>query len=60
MVNVKENNLKTNVRNRFAKERLPKNDPGCRIGVFPHFSSGKAKAEFSWEYRNYIINYTEP
>ena len=44
--NVKENNLKTNVRNRFVKERPPKNDPDCRIGVFPTFISGKTKVEF--------------
>jgi len=54
--NVKENNLKTNVRNRFVKERLPKNDPDCRIGVFPTFISGKANVEFFWGYRNHIVN----
>jgi len=54
--NVRENNLKTNVRNRFAKQRLPKNDPDCRIGVFPTFISGKAKVEFFWGYRNHIVN----
>jgi len=54
--NVKENNLKTNVRSRFVKERPPKNDPDCRIGVFPTFASGKTKVEFFWRYRNHIIN----
>ncbi len=54
--NVKENNLKTNVRSRFIKERPPKNDPDCRIGVFPTFVSGKAKIEFFWGYRNHIVN----
>ena len=56
MANVKENNLKTSVRNRFAKSKPPKNDKDCRIGVFPTFTSGKAKAEFFWGYRNHIIN----
>ena len=56
MANVKENNLKTSVRYRFLKERPPKNDPDCRIGVFPTFKSGKAKAEFFWGYRNHIVN----
>jgi len=56
MANVKENNLKTNVRSRFVKERPPKNDPDCRIGVFPTFVSGKAKVEFYWGYRNHIVN----
>ncbi|MCL5073529.1 MAG: DDE transposase [Actinobacteria bacterium] len=56
IANVKENNLKTGVRNRFVKSRPPKNDPDCRIGIFPTFTSGKAKAEFFWGYRNHIIN----
>ncbi len=54
--NVKENNLKTNIRSRFIKERPPKNDPDCRIGVFPTFVSGKARVEFFWGYRNHIVN----
>ena len=57
--NVKENNLKTNVKYRYLKERPPKNDPDCRIGVFPTFASGKAKVEFFWGYRNHIVNDTE-
>ena len=57
--NVKENNLKTNVRSRFVKGRPPKNDPDCRIGVFPTFVSGKAKVEFFWGYRNHIVNDAE-
>jgi len=56
LANVKENNLKTSVRYRYFKERPPKNDKDCRIGVFPTFKSGKAKAEFFWGYRNHIIN----
>jgi len=47
--NVRENNLKTSVRSRFVKGRPPKNDPDCRIGVFPTFVSGKAKVEFLWD-----------
>ena len=57
--NVKENNLKTNVRYRYLKDRPPKNDKDCRIGVFPTFTSGKAKVEFYWGYRNHIVNDTE-
>ena len=57
--NVKENNLKTNLSSRFRKERPPKGDSDCRIGVFPTFVSGKAKVEFFWGYRNHIINDTE-
>ena len=54
--NVKENNLKTSIKYRYLKERPPKNDPDCRIGVFPTFVSGKTKVEFFWGYRNHIIN----
>ena len=56
MANVRQNNLKTNVRNRFAQSKHPKNDKDCRLGIFPTFTSGKAKAEFFWGYRNHIIN----
>ncbi len=53
---VKQNNLKTNMRNRFCKENPPKNDPDCRLGVLATFPSGKKKVEFFWGYRNHIIN----
>ena len=48
LANVKENNLKTNVRYRYLKDRPPKNDKDCRIGVSPTFTFGKAKVEFFW------------
>jgi hypothetical protein len=56
LANVKENNLKTSVRYRFLKDRPPKNDSDCRIGVFPTFIQGKTKVDFFWGYRNHIIN----
>ncbi|MBA7510854.1 hypothetical protein ES705_02843 [subsurface metagenome] len=59
MANVKENNLKTNVRSRFVKSKPPKNDPDCKMGVFSTFISGKANVEFFWGYRNHIINDAE-
>jgi len=59
MANVKENNLNTSVKYRYLKDRPLKNDPDCRIGAFPTFTSGKAKVEFFWGYRNHIINDTE-
>ena len=43
LANVKENNLKTSVRNRFYKDRPFKNDKDCRIGVSPTFTSGKTR-----------------
>ena len=57
--NVKQNNLKTNVRNRFLKDTLPKNDLDCRLGVFAVFPSGTKKVEFYWGYRNHIVNDAE-
>ncbi|MCL4378045.1 MAG: DDE transposase [Actinobacteria bacterium] len=56
LANVKENNLKTNVGNRFKKSKPPKNDKDCRIGAFPTFTSSNTKVEFFWGYRNHIIN----
>ena len=56
LANVKENNLKTNVKSRFKKERLPKNDSDCRIGIFPTFVHNTKRVDFFWGYRNHIIN----
>ena len=56
LANVKENNPKTSVNYRFLKDKPPKNDKDCRIGVFPTFLSGKTRVEFFWGYRNHIIN----
>lgn len=49
-------NLKTNIRYRFCKEKPPKNDPDCQLGIFPTFPSGKKNVQFFWGYRNHIIN----
>ncbi len=35
--NVKENNLKTNVKDRFDKHCIPKGDPDCRLGPTVQF-----------------------
>ena len=56
LANVKENNLKTNVKKRFKKDRPPKNDSDCRIGIFPTFVHDKKRVDFFWGYRNHIIN----
>jgi len=37
LAKVKENNLKTSVKNRFNKTKTPKGDPDCRLGVIIHF-----------------------
>jgi len=53
--NVKENNLKTNVKNRFNKKNIPQGDPDARLGVFAIFSSSKKKIQYFWGYRNHAI-----
>ena len=46
LANVKENNLKTNVKSRFKKDRPPKNDSYCRIRIFPTFVHDKKRVYF--------------
>ncbi|MBU4377396.1 MAG: transposase [Candidatus Omnitrophica bacterium] len=52
---VKENNLKTNVKDRFDKNKLPKTDKEARLGAYVVYPSGK-KIQFFWGYRNHIVN----
>ena len=57
---VKENNLKTSVRNRFDKTQYPKADPQCRLGVLVHYPNPfQKKVRYFWGYRNHIITDTE-
>lgn len=53
---VKENNLKTSMKNRFCKEIPPRHDPEARLGVMATFPSSKKKVQFFWGYRNHMIN----
>lgn len=53
--NVKENNLKTTVANRFDKIRIPKGDPEARLGTYVVFPD-KKKVQYFWGYRNHILN----
>ena len=53
--NVKENNLKTSVANRFDKARIPKGDPDARLSAYAVFPD-KKKVQFFWGYRNFILN----
>jgi len=53
--NVKENNLKTTVANRFSKTIIPKGDPDARLSAYSIFP-GKRKVQFFWGYRNFILN----
>ncbi len=52
---VKENNLKTNVKDRFNKERICKGDPDARLGVMVTFSKSKKEISYFWGYRNHVV-----
>lgn len=52
--NVKENNLKTSVSNRFNKLLIPKADPDCRLGSYSIFPDIR-KQQFFWGYRNFVL-----
>jgi len=54
---VKENNLKTSMKDRYEKHHLPSGDKDARLGVTIHFPSAfKKKIHYFWGYRNHIIN----
>jgi len=55
LANVKENNLKTNVKNRFDKANIPKGDPDARLGVIITFPKGQKKIQYFWGYRNHVV-----
>lgn len=52
---VRENNLKTNVKDRFAKNKIPKTDKDARLGAYVVYPSDR-KVQFFWGYRNHIVN----
>jgi hypothetical protein len=52
---VKENNAKTNVKDRFSKERLLKGDADARLGVMVTFSKSKKEISYFWGYRNHVL-----
>ena len=57
--NVKENNLKTSVKDRFDKTRILKGDSDARLGVIVQFPKPfKPKIEYFWGYRNHTITDT--
>ena len=52
----KENNLKTIVKDRFDKDKLPKGDPDARLGVIIHYPNpNDCKVHYFWGYRNFSI-----
>jgi len=53
---VKENNLKTSVKERFNKHIIPIGDPDCRLGVYIEFPEPfKKEVKYFWGYRNHTI-----
>lgn len=56
---VRENNLKTNVKDRFDKNKFPKADKEARLGAYVVYPTGNKKVQFFWGYRNHIVNDAE-
>jgi hypothetical protein len=53
---VKENNLKTSMKDRFDKSKPPKRDPEARLGVMIYFAHPFQKGpRYFWGYRNHSI-----
>ena len=55
LAKVKENNVKTNVKDRFNKERICKGDPDARLGIMVTFSKSKKEISYFWGYRNHVV-----
>lgn len=55
LAKVRENNLKTNVKDRFNKERICKGDPDTRLGIMVTFSQSRKEISYFWGYRNHVI-----
>ena len=52
---IKENNLNTNVSNRFLKSKIPKGDPDATLSAHVVYTD-KKQISFFWGYKNHIIN----
>lgn len=56
VASVKENNLKTIVKNRFDKTKIPKGDPDARLGIIVTFPNPDQKRiSYFWGYKSYMI-----
>ncbi|MEA3454690.1 MAG: transposase [Candidatus Caldatribacteriota bacterium] len=56
-VKVKENNLKTSIKNRFSKTEKPKGDPESRLSIMVHFPKPFQKEfKYFWGYRNFVLS----
>lgn len=54
-VKVKENNLKTNVKDRYDKTKILKGDPTAKLGAYVVYPNEK-DVSFFWGYRNHMLN----
>ena len=52
---VKENNIKTNVKDRFNKHRICKADPDAKLGVMVTFSKAAKEISYFWGYRDHVV-----
>ena len=53
---VRENNLKTSIKNRFDKTNPPRRDPEAKLGIMIHFKVPFQKEpQYFWGYRNHSI-----
>ena len=53
---VKQNNLKTNVKNRFSKSHIPKGSPDARLGAMVIYPKPNQKrVRFFWGFRDHVV-----
>jgi len=56
LAHVKENNLKTVVKNRFSKTHIPKGSPDARLGIMVIYPTpGKKKIHYFWGFRDHVV-----
>ncbi|MGQ9619347.1 MAG: transposase [Candidatus Aminicenantia bacterium] len=56
IANVKENNLKTTVKDRYDKSKIPKGDQDAKLGVIITFKKNSGfQVEYFWGYRNHVV-----
>jgi hypothetical protein len=56
LAHVKENNLKTIVKNRFSKTRIPKGSPDARLGIMVIYPTpNKKKIHYFWGFRDHVV-----
>jgi len=55
--NVKENNLKTSIKDRFDKYKIPRGDKDCKLGITVHYKEPFQKQiQYFWGYRNHVVS----